>query len=54
VQVGLILSKGTSKNEAKGLTNVLLCKKVLFRSLMVGSVNDLLEVSARAKTEMAC
>ena len=54
VQVGLTLSKGIGKNEVEGLTNVLLCKKVLLRSPMVGSVNDLLEVSAQVEIEMAC
>jgi hypothetical protein len=47
IQVSLGLSKGVGKNEAEGLTNVLLCKKVLLRSPVVGKVDDQLEESTQ-------
>jgi hypothetical protein len=51
IQVGIGLSKGVGKNEAEGLMNVLLCKKVLLRSPVVGKVDDQLEESTRLKLE---
>ena len=52
IQVSIGLSKGVGKNEAEGLTNVLLCKKVLLRSPVVGKVDDQLEESTQIKIGM--
>ena len=51
IQVSIGLSKGVGK-KVEGLTNVLLCKKVLLRSPVVGKVDDQLEESTQIKIGM--